>query len=1745
MKHTSESEYDRISELAGELAALDEAARRARFESLRAEGEDPEFLFSVQIELASIDNARREHAQALPDELQLLERIACGSMGTVYRARHAKFGEVAVKLVHDELIDDETIELFRTECALLQQLHDSQIPHVHQWHCSAKDKQAFLVMDLIKGVSITAWARDNRATIADRLGKFYRVCKAVEHAHDKGVLHLDLKPDNILVANTGHAFVVDFGLARSFHLSQPRDDGWLVAGTLDYMSPEQVTAAFGSITDRSDQYSLGLILFELVAGCLPYRVEGHSPESIRNSILNADIPQLGPEFGDLGEIVTRALRTDPAGRFPGVADLRSAVRRFLETNSACLQRVPPANPETPVVQTECPFRGLEPFEPEHAQFFFGRDQQVAELLAKIEASLQREGASRLLAILGTSGSGKSSLARAGLIAALRRGELPGSEDWPMVIIRPETAPLESLAVGVIKDVCQSQDVADVHSFVEELRTKEESLHLKIRLALHGESADRRALILVDQMEEVFTICESREERRAFIASLIHVATAAEGRAIVVVTLRNDFYANASASAQLAESLANQDFPLLPIRPDNLREVIEEPARMVGMEIEPALTELLMSEMQQNPEALPLLQFVLRQLWERRDGPRFTVGQYMQMGELTGAVKEAADAVFDRFTEEDQKVCRRVMLRLIHPGETGEHARRRVAIAEFQGDESSQRVLEELTKARLLTRSRDDENTVEVSHEALIRSWPKLQEWIEDDLESIQFHRRLTSDAEEWQRHDRKADYLLGGRRLAQAVSWVEERPQELNDLERSYLRESHNQQRRQRIKRYSGLGITLCIVTLLIIGVSVFYRGRRAANVAAKAVLADYIDLLEATDPLGHDSDANPNLETLMRFDQDPALQARAFDAHGRILQNNAKLDAARVAFERSLEARSEHFGPEASETAVSHRHLAELFVVAGELDAAAEHADRALDLFRRSHVADELERMRAQLTASRVKLEQHDLAAARMHCDQAYELCRTSSSFHELVVAECMEQLGSVLLAQGKLAFAESSLYQALYPVSNALGRRHPQVARIRLALAEKHLESGDTDLAEENLKEAQDIFQDQIPAIHPLVARVHQNLGRLHLLLNDSDLAASYLMSAQRLHEAIHSHPLKSRQAFPYQAQVAMARGYLATAERFQRQWRDTCRGNLGETHELSIESARQLGEIVFLAGREEEALDLLDKATRLELARLERIADKQSELEQWMEITSGSRTFDSYVSAGIAAGNDANELYGEVLNWKGSVSARQYRVRARMHAESRKQAQELSQLSSNLSNLAHQGRAEAPHIERVLDQRERIARTLSKGLVREDVTPLQVRSALPPDTVLLDFLEYRHLEAVPGGKAPTAERRLVVFVVSPMNEGAVKLIPLAKSEDIRRSIRQVMRSRGNFGADGSEQFRRLVWQPLEDHLGDAKHLLICPDGPIRGFPMAALKISEKQYFIEKFTCSRIVAAQLLPDLLRQEPVPRYSPLLLVGDPWFGREPEPSARVIRGIEGLSHQQDYRDLPSTRMELASIREFYQEHVQDDQLTILRHSDATKKMVLSKLGEASWVHIASHGLTFVGSKPEAAHDVRSLADLRPGQRHDCYHPALLSGLVLAGSDEAPSARPTFLTSLEISTLDLSHIDTFVVSACGSCSFLGELGDEMMGVGQALRIAGARTSITSLWRLDDARTVHLMQRFYENLWVRNLNKAEALRQAQIALLRDPPGTSSTERGGLTSEDARSDEWLPPFYWAGFVLTGDWR
>ena len=582
---------------------------------------------------------------------------------------------------------------------------------------------------------------------------------------------------------------------------------------------------------------------------------------------------------------TSELLREELGLEPG-RSLQELERSILEHDRSL-----DAVPVRPELRETCPFKGLAFFDRADAEYFCGREHVVSDLLARLVEST-------LVGILGPSGIGKSSLMRAGVLPALSAGVLPGSAGWRQLLIRPGERPCAEFRRALGGDPPGEM--------------------------LRQLSPGERIVVAVDQFEELFTLCDSEAERAGFIEDLVAVAGDAEQRALVLVALRADFYGRLASYPRFGGLLSASHVLVGPMDRDELARAIEQPAARAGLELEHGLADALVADVAGEPGGLPMLSTTLLELWRARDGRVLRYGTYQTSGGVRGAVARLAEDAYARLGESEQRIARGVMLRLAG-GQAGALVRRRVPAAQLERIDGAGPVLAELTDARLLTVS---DGEVELSHEALLREWPRYRAWLEEDRAGRQVHAHLTETAADWDARNRDPGELYRGARLASALDWAAQHDDRLNAVERDFIQssrlESERAARRQRTqnRRLRGLlfGVGVLLMFAVVAGIVALVKQQSASHQARRATVAARVALARE---LGAEAVNEPRLDRAMLLAREAVNLDRSQQTEGTLLATLQRSPEVIGAFALPVDLASQlTLSPDGRTLAVSHTEL-------------------------------------------------------------------------------------------------------------------------------------------------------------------------------------------------------------------------------------------------------------------------------------------------------------------------------------------------------------------------------------------------------------------------------------------------------------------------------------------------------------------------------------------------------------------------------------------------------------------------------------------------------------------------------------------------------------------------------------------------------------------------------------------------------------------------------------------------------
>jgi eukaryotic-like serine/threonine-protein kinase len=742
---------------------------------------------------------------APPDEFDdyVIDRpLGSGRMGRVYLAQDAVLARpVAVKFIAELEPDIATRQRFLLEARAVARIHHPNVISIYR--VGELEQKPYIITEFVRGQTLDKLekplAREQLLTIALALSR------GLAAAHRRGVVHGDIKPGNAIQSDDGTTKLLDFGLAAMVEDSGAgrRVEG--ASGTPDYMAPEVWRAE--PADRRSDVYALGAVLYELATGHpphhqialpdLPRLIQERDPPSLTSA------PGVESRFA---AIVDRCLLRDPEQRYASADELRDALEDVERT--AAVGPLPGGNP----------YRGLRPFEADHRALFFGRSQEIGTVVDRLRAE-------SFVLVTGGSGSGKSSLCRAGVLPACSDGALGGERTWTWAQVIPGRRPLRALAAALAAALQLDEDAA------AELLAERSAMRELLREKL----GDSRGLVLfVDQLEELVTLADADEATPADLA-LARLAAGTPGLRLVAAA-RADYLGRLAALPALGDELQRALFFLRPLGPDRIREVIVGPARATGVGFESeSLVDELVETSAQAEGSLPLLQFALAELWESRDAQRnlITADELEVMGGVAGALSRHADEVIGALPPAQLAAAQRMLIRLV----TAEGTRARRSEAELTGGDAGARAaLDALVRGRLLVAHEADEGSAyELTHDVLVRGWGTLRRWLIEDADQHLVRERIEQAAAEWERLHRARDALWGARQLAE-VTRV--RPGDLGAVERAFLDRSRGALARRKWARRGLIASVPVLVGLIYGGVQIQNRVAIAGRVAARSAEA-------------------------------------------------------------------------------------------------------------------------------------------------------------------------------------------------------------------------------------------------------------------------------------------------------------------------------------------------------------------------------------------------------------------------------------------------------------------------------------------------------------------------------------------------------------------------------------------------------------------------------------------------------------------------------------------------------------------------------------------------------------------------------------------------------------------------------------------------------------------------------------------------------------------------------------------
>ncbi len=705
---------------------------------------------SPDLELVVAVDDELHHDRRRANGYELRDRLGADDIGVVYSAYQTSTGrEVAVKVILAEYANrPEFVERFEADAQHVAGLEHPHIVSLYDFWRSPEG--AYLVMPYVRGgnlrrsIDSTRWAPAAAMRVLDQVGS------ALGHAHRRGIVHGDLNSTKVLLDDDANAYLFDFGIARRRRSADAASD----QGVVD------------------DIRAFGLLVHELFTGS---RTGADEPmDSVHWT--RDDLPQ------GLDDVIARAMHADPARRYGRIGDCVRALRQVFGADVT----TGPAPPDVDV-DVRNPYKGLRAFAEVDADDYFGRDRLVEELW-------QRTSLNHLTVVVGPSGSGKSSLVKAGLVPRVRREGLRPGRPTLVTEMYPGSYPFEELEAALLR-VAVDRPV----DLLADLVADDRGLLRATKQILPDDDSD--LLLVIDQFEELFSLTADASVRRSFLDSLVTIGRDDRSRVSAVVTMRADFFDHPLEHAAFGELMAAGLVTVAVPDQDDLARAISEPARAAGLELEAGLVPIITRDVAGEPGALPLMQYALTELVGARDGRQLTIDAYERTGGVIGALSSRAEDIFLGLPASARHVAEEVFVHLVAVDEDSDDTRRRVRRSELDAMGFNGTALDVVISAfgsfRLLSFDHDPVTrgqTIEVAHEALIREWPRFRDWIDERREGLVLQRRLQLAAADWERNGRDVSFLLRGGRLEQYQRWAESTDLRVTVHEREFLDEAERRE---------------------------------------------------------------------------------------------------------------------------------------------------------------------------------------------------------------------------------------------------------------------------------------------------------------------------------------------------------------------------------------------------------------------------------------------------------------------------------------------------------------------------------------------------------------------------------------------------------------------------------------------------------------------------------------------------------------------------------------------------------------------------------------------------------------------------------------------------------------------------------------------------------------------------------------------------------------------------------------
>lgn len=746
---------------------------------------DPETLLS-NLSNRQISESPFRKQMVLADRYELIKKLGKGGMGEVWHAFDMRL-RVDVALKSLRVKKNASVEHLRREVRVAREVLSPNVCRI--FDLVVVDQETELIsMEYIDGITLVdLLSQSGPLELLRARDIAAQFLAGLEAIHQAGLVHRDLKPENIMITHTGRVVVMDFGISqRIAHMTGT------VAGTLPYMSPEQLS---GSQLDvRSDIFAAGIVLAEMIY------TKGILSEKTRESIWHAarvDANRI-PE-SPWKQVITRAVALNRDHRFQSVG----ALVRALEEVTQRIQGI----------EEQRPYPGLASFSTSDADYFFGRELEVETLLKKIQQYY-------MLAIVGPSGAGKTSFLRAGLIPALPAG-------WCSVLTFPGDAPVLNLAQSLsrtVGDPKQFQNPDEAVGRFQNLRNSYQEI-----------------LLIVDRFEELFTLNPLSIQSR-YVEILGRLSLEANVR--VLLSMRDDFLLHCKTHESL-NPIFSELTPIVPLTGAGLRRAVVQPALKCGYRFEDEkMVDLLLSDVENERGALPLLAFATDRLWEKRDQHNglLTRQAYKEIGGVSGALAQYAEKILGQMSEEQQSIVREIFRNLVTAQNTRSARDVEDLLSVFPNRVAAEEVIRILIDARLLTSfdslSNDgstNRRRVEIIHESLLTAWPRLIRWQTQDADSAQMRDQLRQATQVWEQRGNSEDLLWTGTAYLEYRTWRQRYAGRLTSSEEAFVHAMT--QRADKKRKQRQLILVTAFVTMLGVIVAMTFLWRNASQAKDQAII--------------------------------------------------------------------------------------------------------------------------------------------------------------------------------------------------------------------------------------------------------------------------------------------------------------------------------------------------------------------------------------------------------------------------------------------------------------------------------------------------------------------------------------------------------------------------------------------------------------------------------------------------------------------------------------------------------------------------------------------------------------------------------------------------------------------------------------------------------------------------------------------------------------------------------------------